>query len=148
MSSSLLFPHTQSHFSMLHLSQEISCLLNLCGLSLPLLPIGHCYPDRNACQISSPEVKHLFFLLVPLKKVALSLVSAEHRSLLSICSRFSFSCRERLPSAACFASLSSLRGGGPCCSYGESSHDSATAVKQTGTNLLKIIHRALFQPSP
>lgn len=86
MSSSLLFPQTQPHFCTLHLSQEISCLVNLCSLSLPLLPIGLSYPDGNACQISSPEVKHLFFLLVPLKNVTLSLVSAEHPSLLSICS--------------------------------------------------------------
>lgn len=47
-SSSLLFPAIQSHFCTLCLSQKISCLISLCGLSLPLLPTGHCHPDGNA----------------------------------------------------------------------------------------------------
>lgn len=63
MSSSLLFPATQSHLCTLCLSQEIGSLISLCGLSLPLLPIGHCQPDRNAWQIPSPEVTIFFFYL-------------------------------------------------------------------------------------
>lgn len=39
-----------------------------CLVSLPLPPIGHRYPDGNSCQISSPEIKHLFFSLFPWRR--------------------------------------------------------------------------------
>lgn len=88
MPSTLFF--LPSQICTLHLSQEISCLVNLCCLFLPFpfYTKEHCCPDVNISQVSSLEVNERtsLVLLAPLKKVVLSTVFAKRHTLLPLCS--------------------------------------------------------------
>lgn len=148
MPPSLLFPATQSHLCTLCLSQEISSLISLCGLSLPLLPIGHCHPDRNAWQIPSPEVT-IFFSTCSFEGGGI-IFGFCWTSQFAVCLLLIFiflSWRVAFYGFLCISILPARRW--PVLFlWWAPSQLTATAVEQIGTKLLKIIHRAPFHTCP